>query len=310
MRIVGVVTVLQLILLSGLCLAALPMPTSANTQELETDQSLDNSDSINTIIYPGPIEPDDTRLKYPVELLKLALSYSDIEYRVKFSESEMLQRRALTQLARGEGINVAGSMTSKDRERALLPIRIPIYKGLIGWRIPLINRNTPAIFEPIYNLRQLQGLVAGQVHDWPDTRILKENGLQVHGGSNYSGMFKMLSQNRMDYFPRSVVEIWGELESGKYEKLMVDPYVLIYYPTAYYFFVNKQDAILAKNIKDGLEAALKDGRFDQIFYEYHQEVLVRIDVKSRRVIKLTNPSLPQETPLSRHELWFSMPAMN
>lgn len=294
---------LLLLLLSALTGAEAPVRAPV----LQASTPSANVDGV-TIVYPGPLKPGDKRTHYPAMLLELALSYSDTKYQIIFSESEMLQRRALTQLAQGEGIDVTASMTSHEREGVLLPIRIPIYKGLIGWRLALISQQAPVIFEPIRNLRQLQGLLAGQVHDWPDTQILKDNGIKVHAGSNYSGLFKMLSQRRIDYFPRSVVEIWSELEGREHQKLMVDPYVLIYYPTAYYFFVNKSNRVLADAIEKGLEQSIEDGSFDALFYRHHQDYLNRIELNSRRVIVLENTTLPEKTPLTRTNLWIPKPA--
>lgn len=296
--------VIPLILIANLCLA----DKTTRAELLSQSQSSQVDESVKTIIYPGPIVPGDDRSHYPIEVLKLALSYSDTRYQIVLSDNEMLQRRALTQLARGEGIDVAGSMTSVDREEVLLPIRIPVYKGLIGWRLAIINRHTPAILESVKNLRQLKGLVAGQVHDWPDTFILKSNGLKVHAGSNYPGLFKMLSQKRIDYYPRSVIEIWRELDGGNYKELMVDPYVLIYYPAAFYFFVNKENQNLADDIQSGLEMILRNGKFDDLFYAEHGDFLQRMNIGSRRVIHLRNDALPEKTPLLRRELWYSMPA--
>jgi hypothetical protein len=86
-----------------------------------------------------------------------------------------------------------------------LPIRIPLDKGLLGWRVALVNAATPDRLAGITNVRQLAGLLAGQVADWPDTAILRHAGLKVLTSQDYGNLFPMLQRNRFDYFPRSVI---------------------------------------------------------------------------------------------------------
>jgi len=262
---------------------------------------------IKRVVYLAPLGPATDIEEYPFRLLKLALSYSDKGIGVELSENLMLQERALTQLSQGKTYDVVATMTSVAREQAFLPIRFPIVKGLIGWRLALISRNTPNIFESVTSLEELQKFLSGQVHDWPDTRILKNNGLDVYGVSNFSGLFKMLAQGRIDYFPRAITEIWFELALNKDKPIEVDSHLLIHYPAAAYFFVKKGNNALALEIERGLEEALKDGSLDKLFYEHHQTTLDLSGLKNRRVITLKNTLLPEKTPLSRKELWMPLP---
>lgn len=55
------------------------------------------------------------------------------------SEKAPPQSRALLHLSGQDEMDVVWTMTSEDRERNFFPIRIPIYKGLIGWRVGLIQ---------------------------------------------------------------------------------------------------------------------------------------------------------------------------
>ena len=123
----------------------------------------------------------------------------------------MNQGRALKQLTTEEGIDILWTMTSKAREEALIPIRTPIYKGLIGWHVFLINTSTtPDLAKPI-PLEKAKELTIIQGHDWPDRTILQHNQFNVLTGSHYVGLFKMLQYQRADLFPRSVIEVRDEL---------------------------------------------------------------------------------------------------
>ena len=247
--------------------------------------------------------PNKQRQSYPILLLDLALRASGKNYVLTPSANDYEQKRALTDLASDKYLDVSWSMTSIDRESMLQPIRIPIFKGLIGWRIPLINSNSADLFLNSRSKEDIQLLKAGQMHDWPDTSILESNGMTMFRSSSYSGLFKMLAMKRIDYFPRSVIEVWREYEANKSMQIKVDENILIYYPTAFYYFVSKNRPELARAIESGLETMINDGRFDKLFLRYHADYLKEVNLDKRALIVLKNPLLPPRTPLNRQELW-------
>ena len=109
----------------------------------------------------------------------------------------------------------------------------------------------------------------------------------------------MLARKRIDYFPRSVVEVWGELDVHSDKPLIADSHILIYYPVAFYFFVNKERQSLAGDIKRGLEQAMTDNSFDQLFDSHYGDALARAKIDQRRIYVLNNSFLPKMTPLER-----------
>lgn len=255
--------------------------------------------------YPQPESGTDTRSSYPLKLLQLALDKSGGQYRLVPSEVKMLQGRALLQLAQGSDIDVAWSMTSRERERELLPVRIPIDRGLIGWRIFLIREQDRARFAAIQTLAQLQGQTAGQGHDWPDTLILRANGLPTTGESKYEMLFAMLHSGQIQYFPRSIGEIDEELRMHPALNLMIEPHLALHYPAAQYYFVNKNNTALAKAIEQGLQRAMADGSFEQLFQAHHGNILRQANLAGRTVFQLNNPLLPAETPLQQKQWWYA-----
>lgn len=240
---------------------------------------------------------------YPVKVLALALSKSGIPYTLAPMPYQMPQGRALKQLALGIDLNVVWSITSKEREQDLLPVRIPIDKGLYGWRIFLVNKEAVDQYSAIQSLGDLKALKAGQGHDWPDTAILRANGLPVEVSPRYDSLFRMLKSKRFDYFPRSVLEIWGEADRYADMGLVVEPRVLLHYPTAFYFFVSKNNPQLATILERGLNAAIKDGSFERLFQHTYGDVMRRANLTGRTTLRLTNPLLPAKIPLQRKELW-------
>ena len=116
----------------------------------------------------------------------------------------------------------------------------------------------------------------------------------------------MLVAGRFDYFPHSIIEIQQEYEANQDMNIAIDPHVLIHYPTAYYFYVNKGNTMLAADVRWGLEQSFKDGSFEVIFMRYHGQVVKQMLNENRRVYQLENPFLPVKTPLKRKELWLNL----
>ena len=113
----------------------------------------------------------------------------------------------------------------------------------------------------------------------------------------------MLESERIDYFPRSVTEIWAELALYQ-QRLAVEPSVVLHYPTAIYFFVRQGNTQLAADITDGLEKMIADGSFEKLFQQYYGATIRKAALKERRVFELKNPLMPKDMPIGRKALWF------
>jgi hypothetical protein len=257
-----------------------------------------------TVYFPAPETAGDSRLDYFYALLQLAVDKAHADYRIERTQHAMLQSRALAELAHGSArVHIVACMTSREREAQLLPIRIPIDKGLIGWRVPLVTSGRQDLLKNIGNAEDLTRFTAGQEGDWPDTAILRANYLPVVTATTYTSLFKMLSAGRFDYLPRSVLEILPEATRYRDDGIVVEPHLVLHYPAAIYYFVNRADERLAEVIRTGLEAAVADGSFERLFDAYHARAIEELDLAHRTVIALDNPLLPDDAPLQRRELW-------
>jgi hypothetical protein len=262
------------------------------------------ADDSGTLRYPRRADGDEFRSVYALAQLQLALDKAGSPLRLQPSHFSMEQERALVNLERNERLDVVWSMTSHEREQRLLPVRIPLDKGLFGWRIALLPSSRAQLLQGVRSIDDLRQFSAGQGHDWPDSAMLRSNGLPVTLSSSYGSLFRMLQAQRFDYFPRSVIEIWDELESPRGQQLVSDPYVLLRYPAAMYFFFSHQRPELAETVRQGLEIAIADGSFERLFQQHFASSLQRAQLDQRQLIELQNPQLPSATPLQRRELWF------
>jgi len=245
----------------------------------------------------------DDRNEHHVELLVHVLSYADTQYDIDISGHWLPKKRALQQLADGTKLQVVAGSLSGERAKNFYPIPIPLVKGLLGWRISLVNKNNQNILKDVKSLAQLSTLTGGGHHSWSDTKVLESNNLKVLKSDSVRGLFRMLDKSRFDYFPRSAIKINKDLKSNDNYDIAIDPYVLIKYPHAYVYFVNTEQAKLAKDIESGLLKAKADGSFDQIFDKHYGTQVTELLSQSRTVIELDNPSFPLPKILDNNDFW-------
>jgi hypothetical protein len=251
------------------------------------------------VLYPR----EDGGSSYALELLQLALQKAGGKHTVALTPIRMMQDRALFEISLDNGkVDIMATMTSKERESKLLPIRIPITKGLIGWRVPVVKASRIHQFDHVDSLADLKRFRAVQGHDWPDLAILRHNGLTAHSVSAHESLFSTLSTGRVDYLPLSLIEAQGAIKGR--EGLAIDPNIVIHYTAAVYFFVNPRNGALAEEVRRGLEASIADGSFDRLFYHHFADAIRQARLSGRRIIELDNPVLPAATPLERRQLWF------
>lgn len=244
----------------------------------------------------------DSRYEYRIALLKLAMEKtltSDGPYSLAPVETKMVQSRGLRFLARGEKVNIAFLPTNQERESTFLAIKIPLLRGLLGYRIAIIRKESLQDFAKIESIEQLIAQYkAGFGNQWADMDILKINNIPTVGTTEYENLFDMLAAKRFDYFPRGINEAWDEIAKRKelYPTLTVDPYIALYYPYPVYFFVNKSNLKLADRIERGLNIALEDGSFKALFLKYHSQDIEQAALHKRKIFILKNPTLAEGTP--------------
>ncbi|MGM0563298.1 MAG: hypothetical protein ACQES2_03115 [Pseudomonadota bacterium] len=266
------------------------------------------------ILYYPQVLHQDARNEYYLEVLQLAIDKTAEEGALALEPypETLSQNRAVRMLSgNAPELSVMWSMTTPQREAQMRPVRIPLLKGLMGFRLLIIREQDQERFQQIRNKKELAELTAGQGEGWPDADILKANGLEVATPTNYRALFDMLALERIDYIPRGVNEPWRELEDYPDQGFAVDSSLLLYYPSAHYFFVHRENRALAERIERGLERAVADGSFDKLFHNHpiNARAFDRAGLVKRRMLRFDNPLLPEATPKEREELWWLPPQM-
>lgn len=249
----------------------------------------------------------DPNAAYAIKIMKLAIANSDTpDYTLDIKQEDLTQARVNEEVRTGGLLDLCWASSDAQIESELLPIRIPLFKGLLGYRIFIINPENQKKFDQIQTLDDLKQLTLGQGRTWADGRILEANGFKVVKTNKYPGLFHMVEGGRFDAFPRGVHEPFGELEARPSLNLTVEKNLMVYYRMPFYFFVSPNNKALAKTLETGLERAISNGEFDKVFYgdKSIQDVLQKANMKNRKLFKLENPLLSKETPVDRPELWF------
>lgn len=256
-----------------------------------------------TINYPKQPVQNSIHSQYIVDVLELALQKTGVRYELVESTDVLLQGKAFKLLSNNRTVNVVWAMTDDKREEDFLPIRIPLYKGLIGWRVLLVNPEKLSQLES----SKLRDNYAVQGMDWPDLKILQANGFNVVSATNYDEAFTIMHRKQADMFPRSIIEVFGELAQPELTKaLVIEPNFVLQYPAATYFFVNQRDVILGRLLTTGLEMAVADGSFDKLFNATYLDMLQQLGLNKRTLLTLKNPLLPINTPLADKALWYQI----
>lgn len=251
----------------------------------------------------------DKHGEYFVQLLRIALDKSTDKYGDFALEPVAVQMRQDRQMKSLEAdlLDVMWTVTSQEREKEALAVPIPLLKGLIGHRVLVINKQMQSQFAQVKSLNQLAQYTAVQGHDWPDATILEQAGLKVERIVWHDTMYKLIGSNIVDYFPRSVLEVNEEMEEAQNDALMIEPNLLIVYPSAIYFFVKKGNTTLAQRLEYGLRKAITDGSFDKLFYGFpgHVKATQEISMDNRIIFNIANSQLPKSAHLDEPELWLS-----
>ena len=148
-------------------------------------------------------------------------------------------------------------------------------------------------------------LTIGQGIGWGDVSVYQAAGMKVTTAP-YEDLFRMVTNDRFDLFPRGVSEAFRERDARRDQvpNLAVEQAILLYYPWPYYFFCNRKDTALAARIERGLKRMRADGSFNRIFWKYNRAAIEQARMSERRVIQIPNPLLPKDTPLGDTGMWF------
>jgi len=260
--------------------------------------------SIDEIRLVGGQSEEDQRHIYPHVILEAALEATIDNYgpyTIIYTGLNLTRNRALIELEKGEKINIHEAPTRDEWEETVLPVRIPIRKGLLGYRLFLINKQDARKFRNLRSIDQLKRLKAGLGSQWSTTVVMNELDFSIETSNEYEGLFMMLRIHRFDYFPRGINEIFNEYNTRKdhFPDMIIEESKALYFTTPTYLFVSPEYPRLAERIEQGLLRIIENGIFETIFLEYFSNFIEMADLENREIFYVNNPLLSDETPLDK-----------
>jgi hypothetical protein len=240
-------------------------------------------------------------------ILKLALSKVDTAVIYQQNNEELNTARVIDAIE-SKKIDVMWSGTSTLYEERMRSIKIPVLKGLLGHRVFIIRSEDQEKFSSINSLEELKRLDAGLGTLWGDTKIMKLANIPTVTTIKYPNLFLMLEGSRFDYFPRALHEPWAEVKSRPELNLSIENNIMLIYPFALYFYVEKSNKALHKKIYNGFEIAISDGSFDALFFNNPmiKNTLEQANIKERKVFRIENSTIHPDTPFNRKEFWLDL----
>jgi len=262
----------------------------------------------------GEQSKEDKSHFYFLDLIELTLSKSSSQFPAKsmtvINVKNTTHGRSLKLLEKGY-VDVFWAGTNIDREQRFIPIRMPLFLGLLGYRVSIIHKDNLEKFNQLVTTPDLlKKFTACQGQHWPDSDILEENGFKVARIARFDLMFKMLNVKRCDYFPRAIFEGYSELATAReqYPDLMMFDEVILHYPFPLYFFIHKNNQALADQIEFGLQQAIMDGSLMAMMKSHtlSKDLFPLSKWKKRVYLHLMNNDLPTQTPLDNGKYWLKL----
>ena len=229
---------------------------------------------------------------YELAAIRLALENADGEHSLEIVPLPVVSNRRLRQmLINGdEGINLGLSGYDPELEEALVPVTIPLTRGLLGYRLLVVKQDRLEELSHIHTLEELRKVQIGSGYRWQENHILQENGLSLQLG-HYENLWAMLGWERFDIFHRGAHEVFDELEVRQSGHFAILPQVAMALRFDYFLYVPADRPDLHRILLQGLNRAYDNGSFMELFENHPiiKETMERADFGSREVIHLKTP---------------------
>lgn len=255
------------------------------------------------VIHRQDFAPDDRRNDYLVALLEaLFVEAPDASDAVPFTLVPLPHTVGVTperfhkMLITGE-LGVIWAPYNPRLEREAIPLHKPLMRGLLEYRVFLIDEQRQAEFAQVQTLQDLRTFTLGQATGWEDIAVYEANGVEVITSSAYERLFPMLMRNRFDFFSRGITEIEGELAAygPQLPGLHMEQTLAVQYPFPVFLYVSAEYPDLAPFLEQRLEAFVASGQFDHLWNQ-HFDAQTKAILEGRWIFRLSNPLLPTRIP--------------
>ncbi|SIO17778.1 hypothetical protein [Salinivibrio sp. ES.052] len=263
-----------------------------------------------TIVHPEPRSGSALDL-YAIELIEFLADKSGESVTLQAFDGQIGSQSRKVEMMKQGKLTVDWLGADRTLESELIPIRYPVFRGLLGHRLFITNQKTEPTLAPISDVEGLKSLTMIQGQGWADVNVLKSAGFRVREISSFENIFKAVNAGRADLFPRALIEPFSELnERQQYENLLVDPHLMLIYRFPMFLFVSPQHSDVADMLNSAFETAYQDGSFIEFFDSAPlvKETFEKANISGRTVIRVDNPHLSNETQAIPETFWLDIEA--
>lgn len=240
----------------------------------------------------------DSRHAYKFDLIRKILNVTKPEfgeYLIEPYKTEPGAKRQALLISEGDQINLMWASPGTVIASAdVNTVPIDILRGLLGYRICLINKDGKAPFNTVHDLESLGNIRIGQGMGWADLDVYEFNNVPIITGGSFEGMFNMLDYKRFDCLALGADEVVYTFHEKKKQlpNLAMEKSLLLYYNYPIYLYVSAKHPEIALRMEKGLKQLQANGDFDRLFNHYFRKDLEELNLKARRIICLKTPYLP------------------
>jgi hypothetical protein len=214
----------------------------------------------------------DGHSRYFIRLLEESLNLIHQPHHIYYAK-DIPARRMWSMMGKGE-INLIYGMQSQEKDLSdqLILVRNALTNGLVGQRVLLIRPADATVFAQVRSIDDLKRtkLTAGFGAGWGDVKVWATKNLPVYEHvAPWRTIYAMVAagNRRVDYLPRSVIEVLGE--AAAHPELAVEKYLLVDYRADFSFYLGASVAsyrpIIERALREadvtGLKARLIEDEF-------------------------------------------------
>lgn len=252
------------------------------------DSHAEESNALSLKLWSKNYERPKTLDFIKLALEKAAPKYGHIE--IESYDIDTLAKATET-LRANQTLDALVSGTDIQREKDLLPIYIPLERGLLGFRACMIKPENQSLFSDIQQAKQFKEnqLYVGLGSAWPDRNIMLNNGFLVRHANNRAALIEMLRDNELQCFSRSMMEIDDELSANS--AFSAEKRLAFIYPFADIIYLRKGATQLHQALEYGLKQAIEDRSYFELFDHYYSDVLQKYEFYFRKILVLNNNNI-------------------
>jgi hypothetical protein len=191
-------------------------------------------------------------------------------------------------------VTVAGNVKFENKQKIV--IKQPLTKGLLGYRLLIVRKDSLAIYQTLNKLSELQSMSIGIPATWADAELFRQNNFKVVERGTLEDIFMRLQRQEFDFIALGANEIEDVFAdyAEPLKDLTIEPSKMIYYPFPLVFYINPSEPDLANRLEIGLANIMQNGQFEALFRAHHGDVVSRLNLKKRQMYTLQNTLLPED----------------